>query len=212
MSSLTFDCQTFPCVILSCYLIKTSNILLEACETFQKGSFRNRYMIASANGMVSMSIPLKNGREQKMSIRQVEVDPDLKWRREHWKTLVSCYKKAPFFEYYSESVKDLIFQEQQFLFDYNFSILKWVMQVLKTTATISFTAEFVKTYSEPGLIDLRNKWLPRNFQKGLENHNLKYSQVFEDKIGFQPNLSIIDLLFNEGPNTRNILESNIITN
>lgn len=202
------ECQYFP---NSCYistLIKEPYILLEACEAFQKTSFRNRTMVPGANGVVSLTVPVKNGREQKTLITQVEADNSQDWRTQHWRTISSCYSKAPFFGYYAEGVHGLIFSDEQLLFQLNYSILKWIFQVLKVQPEISLTAEYKRDYSHTNVVDLRNQWLPKNIHARSPEGYVKYPQVFEDRIGFQPNLSFLDLLFNEGPNAAHLLSSN----
>jgi hypothetical protein len=170
-------------------------------------SFRNRCVIASNNGLVSLTVPLKNGREQKVLITEVKIDNSQNWQRQHWRTIHSCYRKAPFFDYYAAPMEELIFSKTENLFELNLVILKWIENVLKISIEISFTPAFKKEYPQNEYLDLRNHWLPKNFQQQTEV-SPKYSQVFEDKIGFQPNLSILDLLFCEGPNTKNLLVSN----
>jgi hypothetical protein len=123
---------------------------------------------------------------------------------------VSCYRKAPFFEYYSEKVEELIFSECKYLFDLNVSIINWVSAVLKIEGNVGITTEYHTDYDRHLVTDLRSKWLPKNFQDAEEGEFPRYTQVFEDRIGFQPNLSILDLLFCEGPNAKNrLLLSNV---
>lgn len=199
------EIQYFPCVNYFYYLSRSTYCVIEASESFQKMSFRNRTVVLSNNGLVSLSVPLKNGRDQKVLIREVEVDNSQSWKTQHWRTILSCYKKAPFFDYYAEQVEELIFSDKVFLFDLNLAILQWLIKVLKMPVSFGLTDEFVKIYQDASVQDLRNKWLPRNFQENLSDSFPKYPQVFEEKMGFQPNLSILDLLFCEGPNSTNIL-------
>src|SRR3954454_23722404 len=105
---LVIDLQTFPCINYIRKLILEKHIKLDKYESFQKMSFRNRYVIAGANGIQSLTIPLVGGREQKKLIREVCIDNTTDWKTKHWGSLLSAYSKAPFFEYYSQEIKNLI--------------------------------------------------------------------------------------------------------
>ncbi len=195
------DLQLFPCVEYCRTLVKSKYVEFEQYENFQKSSFRNRLVIPSANGLVTLTIPLIGGREQKVSIRQVKIDHSIDWASQHWKTVKSCFMRSPFFDYYEQELETLFFDKSTFLFDFNLKILNWVLEKLKLDIAITLTDSYIYQYDE-GVIDDRNCWLPKNYQT---TSAIKYSQVFEDRIGFQPNVSVLDLILNEGPNARNIL-------
>lgn len=161
-------------------------------------SFRNRCIISGSNGLINLTVPLKNGREQKTLITEIKVDDSENWRGQHWKAIVSSYNRSPFFEFYGEGIKKLIFAPNQFLFDHNLKIIEWLDSVLKTGISINFTEEYKKEYAENEALDYRDRWLPKNYNDHGEDWQPKYTQVFEDKFGFQPNLSILDLLFCKG--------------
>lgn len=192
--------QYFSCINYIKALNKTKHAKIELYESFQKMSFRNRCILASDKGLINLTVPLKNGREQKCLITEVEIDNSELWARRHWRTICSCYRKAPFFDFYAGDVERLIFAEKKYLFDLNMSILLWVKHVLKLKTEISFTDKFVSIYIDQDVLDVRKKWLPKNFQKGDDAAEIRYEQVFREKTGFQPNLSILDLIFCEGPN------------
>jgi hypothetical protein len=167
-------------------------------------SFRNRYIIATANGLCQLSIPLLGGRDQKTMIQDIKINNSTNWRLAHWRTLLSAYNKAPYFEYYAEELKDLIFSEEEFLFSFNCKILDWVCKMLTVNVLIGLTEEFFISYP-PGS-DYRNRFLPKSFQQ--QAPVLHYQQVFQERIGFQPNLSILDLILCEGPNAIHLLTQN----
>ena len=200
--SLIVDCQLFPCIYYFKKLIEHKYVKIEACESFQKMSFRNRYVIAGANGIQSLTVPLIGGREQKNLIKEVRIDNTTDWKTKHWRSLLSAYSKAPFFEYYGQEIKNLIFSEEEFLFELNIKILAWACNVLKVNVLVEFTKAFLHQYEEE--FDFRNCLLPKSFQNP-EYRVRHYPQVFEDRIGFQPNLSIIDLILCEGPNAKSLL-------
>lgn len=200
--SLVIECQCFPCVGYIEKLIRHKYIKIEQCESFQKMSFRNRYIILGANGIQNLTVPVVGGREQKTLIKEVRIDNSTDWQTKHWRSLLSAYSKAPFFNYYYQGIKDLIYSKEENLFSFNINILNWVCNALRIKPVIAFTEEFNLVYSVEE--DGRNYFLPKSFQK-VEETFPYYSQVFEDRTGFQPNLSIIDLILCEGPNSLNLI-------
>lgn len=201
--SLIIENQYFAPVDTFKKLTVEKHIKIEQYETFQKMSFRNRCVILGANGIASLTIPIEGGREQKALIRDIKINNSEPWQRTHLRSFVSAYNKAPFFEYYISEIEALLNSGEKFLFDLNLKILSFLIKSLNISVKVELTSEYKLKY--PDTLDLRNKILPKNFQKDKENPQPKYSQVFEDRWGFQPNLSILDLLFCEGPNAINLL-------
>ena len=191
--------QCFPVINLIKYSFKKKHIILFSCEGYKKMSFRNRFVVAGSNGIIPLSVPLVMGRNQRLSFKDVRISYQQNWQLMHWRTLTSCYNRSPFFEYYKDSVEIFFTERREFLFDWNLAILEWLKKVL------NFPAEIIVSEQMPeDAEDLREKWLPKNFQK--DDFKIKYPQVFEGKIGFQKNLSILDLLFNVGPHAAGILK------
>lgn len=175
------------------------SVKVEACETYQKNSFRNRCVIAGSNGLMNLSVPLERGRDQRALYRDIRISYADNWQVQHIRSITSCYRRAPYFEYFfGPAVEPLLQKRFDFLFDLNFEILQWVQKVYKIPTTISLTENFIQDYGE-GIIDCRNQWKPSNYQKGAESFPY-YFQQFEDRIGFQPNLSVLDAIFCAGPN------------
>jgi hypothetical protein len=203
-NNILIENQYFGCVNWCIDLFNSSNVVIEQWENFQKMSFRNRSIISGSNGTINLTIPLEGGRNQKLPIKEVKISKYENWQQQHWKSILSCYGNAPFFEYYKNDVEKLVKSQHQFLFDFNWEILQWIKKVVSITAIITCSENFKTDYSDNNILDLRSKWTPKNFQ---ENDNVvKYYQVFEERNGFKNNLSILDILFNEGPNTKNILK------
>ncbi|MCW3111442.1 MAG: hypothetical protein JWQ09_5948 [Segetibacter sp.] len=200
------EIQLFPCINFIKKLIKHKHIKIEKYERFQKMSFRNRYVIAGANGLTNLTIPVAGGREQKALITEVEIDNTIDWRTKHWRSLTSAYSKAPFFDYYTEEVKAMLFNSEKSLFEINLFILTTLCKLLTINPFIEFTEKYESVNED---VDYRNKFLPGNFQAHRDKWQPRYSQVFEDRLGFQPNLSILDLLFCEGPNSIYLLEQSV---
>ncbi len=184
-------------------MFQFSNIKIEQYESWQKMSFRNRAVVAGSNGLVDLSVPLEKGRGQRMLVKDVRISEHADWRKQHWRTIESCYSRSPFFEFYQDGVRELLEKKQVYLLDLNLAILAWVQKMLKNQSRVTLTGSYQKEYPAPDT-DLRNYFLPKNFLE--QPFPFRYRQVFEDRIGFQPNLSILDLLFCCGPNAKTLLK------
>ena len=199
---LVIENQYFGCVDWINDLFRFTHVEIEQYEYYQKLSFRNRCVLAGANGLIHLSVPLQNGRNQKKPLKEVLINNREDWQKIHWRTIFSCYGKSPFFEYYQPWLAAFYQKDFHFLWDMNLSILEWLQKVLPIPSAIGFTDIYKKDYANE-VADHRNKWLPKNFQEGKKS--IQYQQVFEGKIGFQTNLSVLDLLMCEGPNTKTVL-------
>lgn len=206
MGKLIIEYQYFGTINYINTLFQYSNIEFEVCESFQKMSFRNRMVLAGSNGLVNLSVPLEKGRDQKQLLKDVRISYSLPWQQQHWRTIESCYNRSPFYEYYRDWLEGFYQRRPVFLLDLNREIMEWLVKQLKPTAQLGETVAFEPVYPAD-ITDFRNRWMPRNFQ---ENQPItSYRQVFEDRIGFQPNLSILDLFFCEGPAARVLLSGNV---
>lgn len=212
---LIVENQYFTCINLVKYLFLKTHINIYPFEPYRKMSFRNRCVVAGSNGLVHLSIPVENGRNQKAPFRDVRISYREDWQTHHWRTLTSCYNKSAFFEFYRDGVEKFFLEREVFLFDLNIKILFWLNGALKMDCKIDIV-ENPPQAEETAFIDLRDRWLPKNFQADDRQNDgkillpaLKYFQVFENRIGFQPNLSILDLLFNEGPNAAALLKDSL---
>lgn len=171
-------------------------IQIEAHEHYIKGGFRNRFCIATANGIASIGIPLRKGKNEGQSIKSVEIAYETDWQRQSWNTIKSAYQRAPFFEHYAESVQPLLTHRHKYLYDLNWESLHLILRWLKWPTTISESEIYQKTEQTLSAVDFRNKMKVNNRS---EFESKPYPQVFEDKWGFISNLSILDLLFCMGP-------------
>lgn len=203
MEKIIVENQYFMCIEAIKMLKNCTSISLEKYENYKKMSFRNRCVIVGSNGLIHLSVPIIGGRNTKQLIKDVKISYSETWQQQHKKAIISSYAKAPFFEHYIDAIITLIEKKHTFLFDKNYDILIWIMKVLKMKKEIGFTSEYIQSVSADE-IDYRNKWMPNNFQQE-KKYIIKYPQVFEDKLGFQSNVSIIDLLFCEGSLSNSLL-------
>jgi hypothetical protein len=201
--NLIVDLQYFPSVNLFKILNKSSNIVFEQYEFFHKMSFRNRCQVAGAEGIINLSVPLQKGRDQRTLVKDVKIAGKDDWQGQHWKTLLSCYSRSPWFEFYRDDLAVLYRQPVHFLVDWNLKCFEYVCRVLPLKPEVGLTDSYTGTYDENTWADWRGKIVPRN---RAESPVIKYHQVFEERIGFLPNLSILDLLFCEGRAARSYLE------
>lgn len=183
-------------------LIANSNkIILDVYENFNKQSFRNRCVIASPNGPLKLIIPVV--RSSKNIVKDVKIDNTQNWKKIHWKSLESSYRSSPYFEFYEDEFYSLYFKNKNdFLFDFNNKINLSILKCLGIETEIIISSSYVEKDLE--IEDFRN--IIPSKSKDLEKFKeIKYNQVFQEKQSFLPNLSILDLLFNEGPLAKQFL-------
>ncbi|PUZ21738.1 hypothetical protein DCC81_24425 [Chitinophaga parva] len=196
--TLLIESQLFPTLYFYKTSIVAEKLLLEQWEHYQKVSFRNRYYIAGPNGRILLSVPLTKGKNQRTLVRDVKISNEEKWQDQHWKTLVSAYRRSPWFEYYEEELRPLFEQRFERLLDWNLACFDWVNERLGLELPYELTDEYVHHYDQnSGIIDARNRIQPGS--DAPQDVDLPvYTQVFGERTGFLPNLSILDLLFCEG--------------
>jgi len=175
------------------------DVSIEKQEHFPKQTFRNRANIASPDGILDLVVPVIKGSKVRTPYKDVKISYDAKWQRLHWLSLQTCYRSSAYFEFYEDGFAPFYEKKYDFLFDYNLEILSWIFKQLKVNPTITFTEEYFK---EPDLLDLRDSFSKKTIH-GTETKS--YFQVFSDRNEFIPNLSIVDLLFNQGPQTKSYL-------
>jgi len=201
---LLVESQYFAPVILFKMLSKGSHIEFDVYENYQKMSFRNRCVVAGGKGPVNLSVPLLEGRNQRRLVKEVQIDNRRPWQGQHWKTILSCYNRSPWFSFYCDDMEELYRQPFQFLVDWNLACFEWAVQQLGIVPAAGFTQQYEEHYDEEKYLDCRNRLLPKNILQQFPQP-VSYRQVFEERTGFIPHLSILDLLFCEGKNARQIL-------
>jgi hypothetical protein len=203
--NLVVEIQYFAPVTFYKMVGKFTNIEFDQYENYQKLSFRNRCIVAGANGPVTLSIPLEEGRGQRRPTREVRIANRYPWQSQHWKTIVSCYNRSPWFEYYRDELEQLYQKRVDLLVDWNLACWEWMTQKLGMDVKVSFNEAYLEEYDKTKWHDLRSKILPKSIMHDFPNP-VTYPQVFEDRTGFIPHCSILDLLFCEGKNARLVLE------
>jgi len=171
------------------------NIIIEREEHFPKQTYRNRANICSPDGVLTLVVPVMKGSKNHTKIKDVKISYDFNWQRLHWLSLQACYRRSAYFEYYEDDFA--VFydaKKPQFLFDYNEELLQLLLKFLKINTPISYTETYEAAY--PELNDLRSTISPKK-EAAIEQR--PYFQVFEERNGFLNNLSMVDLLFNQGP-------------
>ncbi len=185
-------------------------VFIEQHENFIKQTYRNRTVILGANGPVSLIVPVVKGREQKIKIKDLRISYDEEWQRTHWRTIFSAYNSSPFFEYYADDLEPLFRKKVTFLFDLNQQINETLLEILEIQIVPHLTKDFDK--APETFLNYREKISPKAHRNVVDPHFTahEYTQVFSEKFGFIPDLSILDLLFNEGPSAHTVLQNSFI--
>ena len=192
----------FPPVIYFALLAGDQPLLIEAMETYHKQTFRNRCEIMTVSGRSSLVVPVTRPFGNHTMTADIRISYREPWQRKHWRSLETSYNSSPYFIFYKEKIHALINIPEPSLILFNNLIIKGVSELLGISPKISLTEDYQRLY--PGNPDFRALLSPK---KGLPGFNHpSYPQVFEHQHGFIPGLSILDLLFNLGPETRRYLE------
>lgn len=188
--------------------INHPNAYMEQHEYFIKQTFRNRCVLSGGNGIISLVVPVVKGRGKKITIKDLKIAYDMNWQRNHWQSIVSAYNSSPYFEYYQDELLPFFEKKFDFLLDFNTHIHETICDFLELENTFVFTSEFEQV--PEGTLNLREVISPKNnANQDTAFVPAEYTQVFTGKFGFLPNLSILDLLFNEGPNALTLLEDSL---
>ena len=192
--------------------------LIERHESFIKQTYRNRMIIPTTNGPLSLTIPTNH--DISLSMKDIRISDHANWRHVHWNALLSAYGESPFFEYYQDDIRPFYEKKYEFLFDFNMETTAKMIELLDIRPKISVTDEYVlseerRVKSEEfnglanhkvqssnlkvqSIVDFRDAIRPKKPLPDPEFESKRYYQVYGQKYGFQPNMSILDLLFNEG--------------
>ena len=183
-----------------------ARLRLEACENYQKQSYRNRCRIYAAGGVESLTLPVVHeGGTSSLPIREIRVDWSRDWLPRMERAIVSAYESSPYFEYYRDSLFDILESRPEKLFDLNIRLIHYFLGKIGISADIDFTTEYERPgETAPDIRDLRGLIHPK--RPSILKTEKPYWQVFAAKYGFKPDLSVMDLLFNEGPDSISYLK------
>ncbi len=205
-STILLELQYMPPVQYFAKLMMHDRLLLEAQENYVKTSYRNRCHIATVNGIQRLSIPLRKGKNSQASIRDVHIAYDEPWAARHWKSIKSAYGNSPYFKYYIDDLKPFfMYKRYEYAWDFNFDLLLYFIHTIGIDIEVELTHSFVRQ-PEKGILDFRGKINPKAPADDPTFKAQHYSQVFEDRLGFLPNLSILDLLLCCGRAAKGILQ------
>ena len=186
----------FPPVSWMAALLAFEKIEIETAETYHKQTYRNRCHIAAASGMLRLTVPVIKVDGNHTRTGNILLDKSQPWQLNHWRTIETAYSKTPYFLYYRDAIQPLFSSRIDLLIDLNHEIVLTLSKLLKfRTPDIAFTQEFITESTYP---DFRNSIHPKS---GIINTTEfpRYMQAFEERTGFLPDLSVVDLIFNTGP-------------
>ena len=175
-----------------------NDFLIEKHEHLAKQTYRNRASIYSPNGKLDLTVPLVKGSKTHKKMKDVRISYDFNWQRLHWLSLETCYRSSAYFEYYEDELSRFYQNRFEFLFDYNMELMEWLLQKLKLKIALVTTTSYEDQIAPE--LDFRGMMNPK--KNGDIVNSKPYYQVFEDRHQFLNNLSIVDLLFNQGPQAK----------
>lgn len=171
------------------------NVIWEVCDNYQKQTYRNRAFICTDQGRFMLTIPIKHagGLQGRQQYKDVKLDNDYKWQRQHWRTFQTAYRTSPFFEFYEDDLEPLFMQKYDYLLDFNFKAIEIIADCLQFNLNANYSKVYElqpqQVFDARFLVDAKNS---------VSIKQKVYTQVFKDRHGFIENCSVLDLLFNEG--------------
>jgi hypothetical protein len=184
----------FPSISHYVSMVKADEIVFELADNFQKQTNRNRTYIYSPNGIQLLNIPVKRSSSPHQKTKEIKIENDFDWQKQHLKSLEAAYRSSPFFEYFEDDLLPIFKKKHVFLMDLNFETMEFISNCLRLKVTFKTTDEYFHDVDASKIIDSR---ILINGKKDTSTFTY-YGQVFNNKHGFLNNLSILDLLFNEG--------------
>ncbi len=183
----------FPSISHFVAMVQADTIVFEVEDNYQKQTNRNRTYIYSPNGVQLLNIPVKHSNESHQKTKDTRLETAFDWQKQHFKSLEAAYRSSPYFEFFEDEFQPFFEKKHTFLLDLNFESIDLIFKCLRTKIEYTKTTEYFQEV-ETGFEDYRNL---ANGKKDT-NQFESYTQVFDNKHGFINNLSILDLLFNEG--------------
>lgn len=197
MQAVLLSTAYFPPVSYFAEIVNASRVWMEAEENFPKQTYRNRCIICEANGPMNLVVPVQRGPEVKIKTKDIKLAWDKNWMTVHKRAIESAYRNSPFYEYYIDYLQPFFEKKHTYLMEYNHDMLCTLLKLIHLSVSVEFTTRF--EHSPENMRDLRYEITPKKEPNNI--HLPAYTQVFSEKFGFIPNLSILDLLFNVGPDS-----------
>ena len=193
------------------HIYAADHAVIDLGEHYVKQTYRNRCYIATPTGAQALTLPVVRDGAGHTSTGKVRLSDHGDWRHLHWTALVSAYEGSPYFEYYADDFKSLYEQPFEYLADFNAALQHTILSLLSLTPNIEVSQGYISEVPDAAL-DLRQAISPKATE-GVDPHFVAqpYYQVFKERTGFLPNLSIVDLLFNMGPESRMVLKRSLIS-
>lgn len=207
MQKIIVPTTYFGPIYLYSKILNVQEIGVEQYDTYMKQTYRNRCTILGANGMLSLSIPVVKTNGTKTLVKDVHIDYSTRWQSNHWRSICSAYNSSPFFEYYSDEFAPFYEKNFKYLIDFNNRILEMILDLLgMKNKSVYTTNAYQKTIEDA--IDFRDVITPKKDYLGADPMFIlePYTQTFDEKMEFVPNLSIVDLLCNKGPEALSYLQ------
>ena len=199
--SLVIHPTYFPNILFFSKILNHNRIFFEINDNYIKQSLRNRTLIYHANGVLKLSVPVKYSSKKNRKFKDIEICNDTNWQKKHFKSIKFAYQSSPYFEFYENSFEKIFKKKEKFLLDINLKSIALLFELIDRKLEYTFTEKYYEIYN--GYTNSREI---SNFNFSDKSLSFKkYTQVFETKFGFKENLSMLDLLFNYGPNYYNFL-------
>jgi WbqC-like protein family len=193
---LLIEAHYLPSIAWMKLISEAETLCLDTTSHFVKASYRNRCHILSPNGVLHLSVPLQHNHERRNTMGNVKISYEMNWQKNHWMTIISCYRRSAYFEYFEDMIAPLYHKRFETLLEWNLAHLETIFKILGNRPVIEFTNEYI-TPGNTDYRDCRNTISPKNnspFGYTFE----PYNQVFSDRFPFFENLSILDAIFNNG--------------
>lgn len=203
MDRILIELHYLPSIAYFSALSSAKEIIVEKHEHYQKQTFRNRCYVNASQGKKVLIVPVTEKRDKK-KISEIRIDYSQKWVNNHWRTIQSAYGKAPFYEHYEAELREILYKEYQFLYELNMELLTLCLKWLKQKRLVTESLAYQKTPSDD-IMDLRSEINPKKAELAQFYKPAEYYQVFGNK--FVENLSLIDLIFCEGPGAWGIVQA-----
>ena len=185
----------FPDIVTTAAMLQAEQLIIEVCDNYQKQSYRNRMYIATANGKLLLNIPIKHTKTQgHKKTAEAQIENNFLWQRQHWRSIVIAYRTSPFFEFYEDDLYPIFHTEYQSLLELNKATMDCIFEMLDVDIEYTETEVYQAEYSD----DSDYRFLANAKRKNRINIP-EYRQVFAEEHGFTPHLTVLDLIFNLGP-------------